>query len=354
MGHHVHRTAQPPVPRTDAGPTTSTTSVPATPTTPSTTPATAAALVVSTSAPDVTGANNRPASSPAYVKQPGATARLDLQSWQPAQRVELQPSSNDLLTGASTRMRTRPGPELSTWLRGQTLGNDEGGPANYAALSASEQVDAFVGVATQHACLGDPTSVAQRIQQRWGEQAPQVFALVETLYRTRHLLNKDDLTCWCNGLSGPGAAGEGYATMLQDAVDMVQAGHDIYVERCPDGLGDIVDASAQVTYQHKRVAGGTLGKSLKKAVEQIRGFTNVDGVAFAGAPTGHLCVAQIDARNNPNYSSRSDVELATQISQIQLGDKRDKFEIQILLDDRMLVFDREQRLTSVVQAGANP
>lgn len=353
MGHRVHRTGQPPVVRINAGPTTATTSITIAPS-PASASATADALTIAGSAPDVTGASERPASAATYVKQPGATARLDLRDWKPDQRVEPQADSRDLLTGDGTRMRTRPGPELSSWLRGATLGSDEGGPADYGAMSAAEQVTAFVSLATQHASIGDPTIVAQRIQQRWGDQAAQVFALVETLYQSRHLLNKDDLTCWCNGLSGPGPGGEGYATMLQDAVDMVQAGHDIYVERSPDGLGDIVDASAQVTYQHKRVAGGTLGKSLKKAVEQIRGFTSSDGVAFAGAPTGHLCVAQIDLRNNVNYSSRSDVELATQISQLQLGDKRDQFEIQLLLDDRMLVFDREQRLTSVVQAGANP
>ena len=367
MGHGVNRTGNQPVVRSDPGSTISTTPLSSTAATnstaatpapdliaPTTPPPIDALTVATTATPDVTGAGDRPASSATYVKQPGATARLDLKNWQPAQRTEPQPTAGDLLTGSGTRMRTRPGPELATWLRGTTLGSDEGGPADYAAMTPAEQVNAFVALAMQHKCIGDPSLVAQRIQQRWGEQAPQVFALVETLYQTRHLLNKDDLTCWCNGLSGPGPGGEGYATMLQDAVDMVQAGHDIYVERSPDGLGDIVDASAQVTYQHKRVAGNTLGKSLKKAVEQIRGFTSIDGVAIPGAPTGHLCVAQIDARNNPNFSSKSDADWAMQVSQIQLGDKRERFEIQILLDDRMLVFDREQRLTHVVQAGANP
>ena len=152
-------------------------------------------------------------------------------------------------------------------------------------------------------------------------------------------MNPDALKSWYMGMASNNIAADGYATMLQDAVDLVEAGHKIYIERHPEGLGDIVDVTERIAYQHKRVAGKSAGEHVKKAIKQLAGFDEVPG-----APDGFRGVAQIDVRNNKNYARHTNEKFQTMMRELSLGDTSRLDEVQIVLDDRMLVFDDKGEL----------
>jgi len=227
-------------------------------------------------------------------------------------------------------------------------------PGNLRELierDASPMALRFVVDACELIPAGRAVYDAKHIIERWGAQADQIFEHLHTLAHDSHLLNKDDLNLWFHGLYGPGAAGEGYVTMLLDAVDLVQAGHDVCIELCPEGNGDIIDMTLGITYQHKRVTGRRIRNALQKAAKQLAGFVARDGTRIEGAPPGHRGIVQLDARGNANFSSCSDEELAALVAEPHLTLSPSLYEIQLVLDDRMLVFDRDQKLAKVVHQG---
>lgn len=204
---------------------------------------------------------------------------------------------------------------------------------------AGPEAFAFFEHVTPYCTYWSPQKTARRIMESWPEKSEVAFAKLVLLARSEHVKNRCELKSWLNGMAGPRPASEGYATMLTDAVDLVEAGHDIYLEEHPEGLGDIIDITARVTYQHKRVSGKRLKEHIEKACEQLEGFTASDGQQLPGAPPSHKGVVQIDLRYNPNFNTEADVRRAMPRGVAQHFERVD--EIQVVLEDELLRFNTD-------------
>jgi hypothetical protein len=170
-------------------------------------------------------------------------------------------------------------------------------------------------------------AVATRIAERWQPHQETVFRRLTELSTSTHLQNPDAMKIWLEGICAPGAAGDGFCTMLGDAWDLVSAGHKISIEESARGTGDIIDLDEGVTYQHKRVLSPHLAPSLKKAAEHL-----------LGAPTGMQGVVHLDVRNNPTMNALDDDGVRSLVASIRFdGSRVDR--VQILLDNRVLSFD---------------
>lgn len=206
--------------------------------------------------------------------------------------------------------------------------------AGAAAFEFLFHVEPYAGQRT-------PFEVARAVLARWGPASDVVFDRLSYLCRAEGLMNPDALKTWMTGISGDGGAGDGFATMVLDACDLLAAGHRIYVEEHPEGNGDVVDATAKVVYQHKRVSSGRLKENLKHACAQLAGSANA-----RGAPPGYQGVVQLDLRANPRFASLTDAQLADRVASMSVDASRlDR--VQLLLDDRVLFFDRSLKLVHV-------
>lgn len=195
------------------------------------------------------------------------------------------------------------------------------GPETFRFLYAGAPVSAWrsIDVAT--------TSIVSR----WQPHHEEVFRRLVELTTSSHLQNPDAMRVWIEGLGAPGAAGDGFCTMLGDAWDLVSAGHRIAIEEHAQGTGDIIDLDERVVYQHKRVLSPHLGPALKKAASQL-----------LGAPPGMAGIAHLDLRNNAALNALSDDAIRLCVAEVVSGPKyaATRLErIQLLLDDRLLVFD---------------
>ena len=163
-----------------------------------------------------------------------------------------------------------------------------------------------------------------------------VFRRLTELATSQHLQNPDAMKIWIEGVCAPGAAGDGFCTMIGDAWDLVSAGHRIAIEEHARGSGDIIDLDESVVYQHKRVLSPHLAPALKKAASQL-----------LEAPEGMAGVVHLDLRNNPALNVLGDDEIARRVKEITGGQtfassRLDR--IQLLLDNRLLGFDRSGAL----------
>ncbi|MDP2341426.1 MAG: LOG family protein [Deltaproteobacteria bacterium] len=186
---------------------------------------------------------------------------------------------------------------------------------------------------------------ALAIAARWTPHQEVVFQRFTELATSKHLQNPDALKSWLQGASAPGAPGDGYCTMLGDAWDLVSAGHKIAVEEHAQGLGDLIDLSERVVYQHKRVLSRHLAPALKKAAEQLKGFTSSTGDKIEGAPPGMKGVVHLDLRNNGHFNHLDDATIAARVATMSFPKDRVDV-ITLLLDDRVLQFDKDGKLLS--------
>ncbi len=301
-----------------------------------------------------------------------------------------------VIVGTRTRMATPPGPTLSSWMIGEVrkdahhlspgyqgrghedkevvsrclkgqaarqvferelplayLGWALRGRVGSEELSrlirrgAGPEAIKFLYFAAPYSAYRRPAIVARRVLDRWGEKSEALFERLNILARSRGLTNPDALKSWTMGIASRDMAAEGFAVMIYDAVDLLEAGHDIALEQVPTGdkgggNGDILDLTERVAYQHKRVSGRSLGQHIKKAVRQLCGW---DGTP--GAPPGFRGVAQIDVRSNHHYGRFSDQMLEELVGDLDL-ERTDRVDrIQVLLDDRMLIFGPDLKLQKV-------
>lgn len=343
------------------------------------------------------------------VSQPGATAQLDLANWSTSEPGDSQASvgqadeplyveAGPLHVPSSTPLQTRFGKGLSLWMKGDVVGEnikrprrreEEGAARAFLAKTVSpktietfNQRNVYAGdasVALRDGITEDEvlslldagaghhgiaflieakdtstyrptTTTLRRLLHRWGPDTELVAERFVALARSERVKNPEELKSWYMGAGTKDIAADGYATMLNDAVDLIEAGHEIVLEEMPKGmpagLGDIIDLTEKVVYQHKRVAGKGIGGNIKKAVKQLAGFNDV-----LGAPEGFFGVAQIDARNNKHFSDTSDDDFKEIVSSLHLSQTPNFDELQIVLDDRMLVFDSSKKLVRVAREG---
>jgi predicted Rossmann-fold nucleotide-binding protein len=296
-----------------------------------------------------------------------------------------------VIAGSRTRMATPPGPTLSSWMIGEVhegvhelspgyggrgreddeiinrnlkgrarelvderslppaylgwalrgrVGRDE--LARLIKKGAGPEAIAFLYFAAPYTAYRRPSVIARRVLDRWGDKAEALFERINILARSRGLTNPDALKSWTMGIASRDLAAEGFAVMIYDAVDLVEAGHEIALERGAGGNGDILDLTEKVAYQHKRVGGRSLGQHIKKAVKQLCGWNNTPG-----APEGYRGVAQIDARSNHHYGRFSDKMLEDLVGDLELETTERVDRIQVLLDDRMLIFGPDLKLKQV-------
>lgn len=202
-----------------------------------------------------------------------------------------------------------------------TLLTQGAGPEAFRFLYACAPFSAFRSI--DEAALG--------ISARWQPHQEVVFRRLIELATSQHLQNPDAVKIWMEGVCAPGAAGDGFATMLGDAWDLVSAGHRIAIEEHANGSGDIIDLDEAVVYQHQRVLSPHIAPALKKAAEQL-----------LDAPPGMRGVVHLDLRNNPGLNAISDDEIGQRVAQVAAGKtfataRLDR--IQLLLDNRLLAFD---------------
>jgi len=191
------------------------------------------------------------------------------------------------------------------------------GPETFRFIYACAPVAAFRSI----------EAAATRIAERWQPHQETVFQRLTELSTSTHLQNPDAMKIWLEGICAPGAAGDGFCTMLGDAWDLVSAGHKISIEESARGTGDIIDLDEGVTYQHKRVLSSHLAPSLKKAAQQL-----------LGAPAGMQGIVHLDVRNNPTINALDDAGLCSLVASIRFdGSRVDR--VQILLDNRVMSFD---------------
>jgi uncharacterized protein (TIGR00730 family) len=176
---------------------------------------------------------------------------------------------------------------------------------------------------------------------RWGTNAETLFDRFSYLVRSEDLMNPEALRTWIQGALAEGVPGAGMATMTLDAVDLLRIGHKIWIEEHPLGFGDIVDETTKTVYQHKRVLGSRLSPSLREACDQLAGTGREKA-----APPGYAGVAHMDLRGNPSWNARTDEDICKSVADTKLDPARlDR--VQVLLDDRLLVFDRDKKLVEV-------
>ncbi len=208
------------------------------------------------------------------------------------------------------------------------LVRDGAGPQAFRFLWACAPVAAYQNIGAH----------ALAIAARWAPKQEVVFERFTELATSKHLQNPDALKSWLQGIAAPGGPGDGYCTMLGDAWDLVSAGHKIAVEEHAQGLGDLIDLSEGVVYQHKRVLSRHLAPALKKAAEQLKGFDGSSG-PVSGAPAGMKGIVHLDLRNNGHYNQLDDATIAARVATMAFPKDRVDV-ITLLLDDRMLRFDK--------------
>jgi hypothetical protein len=202
-----------------------------------------------------------------------------------------------------------------------TLLAQGGGPEAFRFLYACAPFSAFRSI--------DEAALA--ISARWQPHQEVVFRRLTELATSQHLQNPDAMKIWIEGVCAPGGSGDGFATMLGDAWDLVSAGHRIAIEEHARGTGDIIDLDEGVVYQHKRVLSPYIAPALTKAAEQL-----------LGAPPGMSGVVHLDLRNNPTLNALDEAEIARRVATVVAGknfasSRLDR--IQLLLDNRVLAFD---------------
>lgn len=202
-----------------------------------------------------------------------------------------------------------------------TLLGQGGGPEAFRFLYACAPFSAWRSI----------DEAAAGIAARWQPHQEVVFRRLTELATSQHLQNPDAMKIWIEGVCAPGAAGDGFATMLGDAWDLVSAGHRIAIEEHARGTGDIIDLDENVVYQHKRVLSPHIAPALKKAAEQL-----------LDAPPGMSGVVHLDLRNNPALNALGDDEIGRRVAEIAAGKtfataRLDR--IQVLLDNRLLAYD---------------
>lgn len=237
------------------------------------------------------------------------------------------------------RERSLPLPYLGWALRGR-VGRDE--LSRLIKQGAGPEAIAFLYFAAPYSAYRRPSVIARRVIDRWGDKAEALFERLNILSRSRGLTNPDALKSWTMGIASRDLAAEGFAVMIYDAVDLVEAGHDIALEQGAGGNGDILDLTEKIAYQHKRVGGRSLGQHIKKAIKQLCGWKGT-----SGAPDGFKGVAQIDVRDNHHYGRFSDQMIAQLVGDLEVKSTERVDRIQVLLDDRMLIFGPDLKLRDV-------
>jgi uncharacterized protein (TIGR00730 family) len=213
--------------------------------------------------------------------------------------------------------------------------------ATLLAAGAGKETFRFLAEAAPYCHYMTPIETALALLDRWGPAAEQMAAQLAFLATSTALMNPDALKVALNGVVAPGAPGEGFATVIVDAAQLAAAGHKIYLEEHPGGLGDLIDATEKVAYQTKRVTSSHLGHAMSCAIRQLTG-----SVTTLPAPAGFKAVVQLDARKNRSLAGLSDAHIIAQLAQVPIGPELRVDEVHVRLDGRTLVLDRARSLVA--------
>jgi uncharacterized protein (TIGR00730 family) len=310
------------------------------------------------------------------LTKPGQTAFV------PVAEGSASSTTTAVFEGPRATMLTPPGRALASWLVGGPRGGNEIAPGVAYDPAASrgvvtQQLPPFVvdvldrrGVDARHVAWAldhgvTPARVQQLLQQgagpeafrflwaaaplaayrsiddtalgigaRWAPHAELVFARLVELATSKHLTNPDALKVWLEGLTAPASTGDAFAARLNDAWDLVSAGHRIAVEETAHGVADLIDLDERVAYAHGRTTSAHLVPALQLAARTLSG----DGTAARpGAPPGLLGVVHLDLRANPHARALDDRALRALVDDARLGGRVNR--VQLLLDDRVVAVD---------------
>jgi hypothetical protein len=322
----------------------------------------------------------------ALAAMQGALTKPGDKPFVPVDDAGVAATSTPVFEGPRATMLTPPGRALASWLQGSPRGGNEvaRGVAYDAAVSraaVTQQLPAFVvdvldgrGVDVRHVAWAldhgvTPARVQELLQQgagpeafrflwagapiaayrsvddtalalgkRWAPHAELVFARLVELATSKHLTNPDALKVWLEGLTTPASAGDAFAARLNDAWDLVSAGHRIAVEETARGVADVIDLDENVAYAHARTTSAELVPALRLAARTLNG----DGSAERpGAPAGMTGVVHLDLRANRHANALDDGALGALVADAGLGGRVDR--VQLLLDDRVVSVDARGR-----------
>jgi hypothetical protein len=202
------------------------------------------------------------------------------------------------------------------------------------AAGAGPQAFRFLWACAPIAAYRSVDETALGIAQRWAPHAEVAFARLVELSTSKHLTNPDALKVWLEGLRAPAQAGDVFAARLNDAWDLVSAGHRIAVEETANGAADVIDLDEGVAYAYARAT----TKHVDAAVAHAARTLNGDGTRdHPGMPRGLTGVVHVDLRANGAANAMGDAALRALVARADTGGRVDR--VQLLLDDRVVTVD---------------
>jgi uncharacterized protein (TIGR00730 family) len=202
------------------------------------------------------------------------------------------------------------------------------------AAGAGPQAFRFLWACAPIAAYRSVDDTALGITQRWAPHAEVVFARLVELSTSKHLTNPDALKVWLEGLRAPSAAGDVFAARLNDAWDLVSAGHRIAVEETAKGVADVIDLDEGVAYAYARATTQHIGAAVAHAARALNGDGTRD---HPGMPPAMKGVVHVDLRANRAANALDDAALKALVDAVDVGGRVDR--VQLLLDDRVVTVD---------------
>ncbi|MBM4280088.1 MAG: hypothetical protein FJ137_04830 [Deltaproteobacteria bacterium] len=212
--------------------------------------------------------------------------------------------------------------------RVQELLSAGAGPQAFRFLWACAPVAAYRSV--------DETALG--LARRWAPHAEVVFQRLVELSTSKHLTNPDGLKVWLEGLRASSQAGDVFAARLNDAWDLVSAGHRVAVEETAKGAADLIDLDEGVAYAFSRVTSMNVAAAVAHAARTLNGDGTRDR---PGAPPGLTGVVHVDLRANAAAHALGDDALVALVKGVDTGVRVDR--VQLLLDDRVVTVDAAAR-----------
>jgi uncharacterized protein (TIGR00730 family) len=202
------------------------------------------------------------------------------------------------------------------------------------AAGAGPQAMRFLWACAPVAAYRSVDETALGIARRWAPHAEVVFQRLVELATSQHLTNPDALKVWLEGLRSPSSSGDVFAARLNDAWDLVSAGHRIAVEETAEGAADLIDLDEGVAYAFARVTTDNVGAAVAHAARVLNGDGSRD---HPGAPPGVRGIVHVDLRANAAAHGLSDTRLRALVAAVDVGRRVDR--VQLLLDDRVVTIE---------------
>jgi uncharacterized protein (TIGR00730 family) len=207
------------------------------------------------------------------------------------------------------------------------------------AAGAGPQAFRFLWACAPVAAYRSVDDTALGIAQRWAPHAEVVFARLVELSTSKHLTNPDAMKVWLEGLRAPSQAGDVFAARLNDAWDLVSAGHKIAVEETAKGTADVIDLDEGVAYAYARATTTHIAAAVAHAARTLNGDGTRD---HPGMPAGLSGVVHVDLRaNGAANAMNDDAALTALVRGVDTGGRVDR--VQLLLDDRVVTVDARSR-----------